>query len=241
MKGYQILKILVGLILIPAALASTDVHGASVQEDSVLVFKGTIYSKLTKEPVQQATIFYEKLPHFDDMGLANANIHTGEFELNLVEGAMYMVKISAEGFETFQEEMTVLVSESEDVNHREFYLSPDRIHQIISLNNLNFARQQSVISSESFDELNILSDWLIKKPGIVIQLEGHTDFAGGSKANMSLSEDRVNAVKKYMVRRGARRSQIKTKAFGGTKPLTMERSAEARSMNRRVEVRVLKQ
>lgn len=214
--------------------------GEIYQKDSVLTLKGTIYSNLTKEPVPEATIFYEKLPYYDDMGLANANIHTGDFELHLVKNVLYNVRISADGFETFEEEMT-LDKVNPDNESRKFYLNPDRVHQIISLNNLNFSTKQSVISEDSYDELDILSDWLFKKPNIIIQLEGHTDFAGGEEANMKLSEERVEAVRRYMIRQGVKRNQVKTKAFGGSKPLTRDRSAEGKSMNRRVEVRILKQ
>jgi OOP family OmpA-OmpF porin len=75
---------------------------------------------------------------------------------------------------------------------------------------------------------------------IVIQLEGHTDNQGSSKANLALSEDRVEAVKKYLVAKGIGKDRVKTKAFGGSQPLSNEMTQEARAMNRRVEMRILK-
>ena len=75
---------------------------------------------------------------------------------------------------------------------------------------------------------------------IVIQLEGHTDNQGSSKANLALSEDRVEAVKKYLVVKGIAKDRIKTKAFGGSQPLSNEMTQDARAMNRRVEMRILK-
>ena len=57
---------------------------------------------------------------------------------------------------------------------------------------------------------------------------------------MELSESRVEAVKKYLVGKGISKGRIKTKAFGGTHPLKNEMSQEARAMNRRVEMRILK-
>jgi outer membrane protein OmpA-like peptidoglycan-associated protein len=73
-----------------------------------------------------------------------------------------------------------------------------------------------------------------------IQLEGHTDNSGDAKTNMKISEDRVEVVKKYLVLKGISKDRVKTKAFGGTKPLSNDRSAKAHSLNRRVEMRVLK-
>jgi outer membrane protein OmpA-like peptidoglycan-associated protein len=75
---------------------------------------------------------------------------------------------------------------------------------------------------------------------IVIQLEGHTDVAGDTKKNMELSKDRVEAVKKYIVSKGILKDRIKTKAFGGTQPLSLEKTEDAKALNRRVEMRVLR-
>jgi OmpA-OmpF porin, OOP family len=73
-----------------------------------------------------------------------------------------------------------------------------------------------------------------------IRLEGHTDNVGNSKANMELSQSRVDAVKKYMVDKGIAKNRIETKAFGGSQPLANEMTPEARAKNRRVEMRILK-
>ena len=75
---------------------------------------------------------------------------------------------------------------------------------------------------------------------IEIQLEGHTDSQGNASANMELSQDRVEAAKKYLVSKGIDKGRVKTKAFGGTQPLSNEKTEEALALNRRVEMRVLK-
>jgi outer membrane protein OmpA-like peptidoglycan-associated protein len=73
-----------------------------------------------------------------------------------------------------------------------------------------------------------------------IQLEGHTDTRGNADQNMNLSQERVDAVKGYIVGKGIQENRIKTRAFGGTKPLSTEDTEEAHASNRRVEVRILK-
>lgn len=77
-------------------------------------------------------------------------------------------------------------------------------------------------------------------PPMVIQLEGHTDFGGDPKESMKLSQQRVEAVKNYILSKGISKSKVKTKAFGGTQPLSRENTDQARKMNRRVVVRILK-
>ena len=73
-----------------------------------------------------------------------------------------------------------------------------------------------------------------------IQLEGHTDYRGSKKLNMELSQQRVEAVKTYLIGKNIAARRIKTKAFGGNQPLIREQSIEASQINRRVEVRILK-
>ena len=77
-------------------------------------------------------------------------------------------------------------------------------------------------------------------PKVEIQLEGHTDNQGSADANLKLSQDRVDAVKKYLSSKGINKDRVKTKAFGGTQPLATEKTEEAQALNRRVEMRVLK-
>lgn len=75
---------------------------------------------------------------------------------------------------------------------------------------------------------------------MVIQLEGHTDYLGDPAKNMKLSEQRVEAVRSYLVSKGIHKNRIKLKAFGGTMPLSRDNTPEGHRLNRRVEMRILK-
>jgi outer membrane protein OmpA-like peptidoglycan-associated protein len=57
--------------------------------------------------------------------------------------------------------------------------------------------------------------------------------------NLKLSEDRVIAVRDYLISRGVPKARVKTKAFGGSMPLSRENTEEAHKLNRRVEARIL--
>ncbi len=107
------------------------------------------------------------------------------------------------------------------------------------LNNLNFDAGRSVISSSSFSELDEVVLMLKKNPRMVIQLEGHTDTRGNANANLALSEERVKAVKSYLASKGGSKSRIKTKAFGGSMPISREDTEASHALNRRVELRIL--
>ena len=112
--------------------------------------------------------------------------------------------------------------------------------QTIILNHLIFSQGKSVIDPKSYPELDEVVQMMKENTRIEIQLEGHTDNVGSPKANLELSQSRVDAVKKYMVEKGIAKGRIQTKAFGGSQPLANEMTPEARAKNRRVEMRILK-
>ncbi len=112
--------------------------------------------------------------------------------------------------------------------------------QTIRLSHLIFTQGKAVINPQSYTELDEVVAMMKVNEKIEIQLEGHTDSQGNASANMELSQDRVDAVKKYLVSKGIDKNRVKTKAFGGTQPLSNEKTEEARSLNRRVEMRILK-
>lgn len=75
--------------------------------------------------------------------------------------------------------------------------------------------------------------------GASVQVYGHTDGIGPDAANMQLSIDRANAAA-AVIREARPDLQLDVQGFGETKPLAREGGdddAEARTQNRRVEVR----
>jgi outer membrane protein OmpA-like peptidoglycan-associated protein len=112
--------------------------------------------------------------------------------------------------------------------------------ETIVLDHLIFAQSKAIIDPKSFSQLDEVAQMMKENEKIEIQLEGHTDNQGNAGLNLELSQKRVDAVKKYLVEKGVQKNRIKTKAFGGSQPLKNEMTPEARALNRRVEMRILK-
>lgn len=215
-------------------------HHSFLRGDTIIRVKGRVLDEKTGTPVA-ASIFYEKLPYYDDMGTAKSNSSEGAFEIFLLKNVSYTIHIKAGGYDAVQEELTVASGPGTDEMTKEYLLAPDKANEMIKLDNLIFERGRSKISAVSFEELDRLVTWLNERPSTYIQLEGHTDFEGNASANLQLSQERVDAVKEYLVSKGIKKARVETKAFGGTQPLTLERSDEGKRKNRRVEVRVIKE
>lgn len=207
-------------------------NGQAVDSSAVQV-NGRVFNASTDEPVD-ARITYESLPYGSKIG-----IFTGAtFSFTLKEGKDYKLLVTAEGFAPYHE--TIRYNEAEGgIIEKPVPLQPTGVNRLIRLEKLIFALGKAKISEASYEELDELVAMLKNNENMQIQLEGHTDFRGNEKLNMKLSEERVEAVKDYLVSKGISKRRIKTKAFGGSRPLSREDDAESRRRNRRVEVRIL--
>jgi OOP family OmpA-OmpF porin len=117
--------------------------------------------------------------------------------------------------------------------------SKHSVGHVMRLDNVIFQVGRSKISEDSYSELDVVVKMMKENATMVIQLEGHTDYLGDAKENMKLSKARVEAVKEYLVSKNINKSRVKTKAFGGTQPLSRDDTPEAHRLNRRVELRIL--
>jgi outer membrane protein OmpA-like peptidoglycan-associated protein len=95
------------------------------------------------------------------------------------------------------------------------------------------------IRPESEATLKQLYDGLLTGAALSIEIEGHTDDAGNPDSNQTLSEKRAFAVKTYLQDKAPAffpDNRINVKAFGQSKPLVPNSSAENRAKNRRVTI-----
>ena len=110
-----------------------------------------------------------------------------------------------------------------------------------TLDNVYFDTAKVTLKAESNKTLNDLFDILKAKPTMIIELQGHTDNVGNTTANQKLSEDRANAVKDYLEKKGIASSRITTKGFGDTQPIEDNSTEEGRKKNRRTVVKIVKE
>lgn len=85
--------------------------------------------------------------------------------------------------------------------------------------------------------LDEVSYALIKYPEIRITIEGHTDIIGPERYNDTLSINRANAGKNYLLNKGVPSGQIDVKGFGYSMPRDTNDTVDGRAQNRRIEFR----
>jgi OOP family OmpA-OmpF porin len=213
--------------------------------DTLIYAEGKIINAATKEPIA-ARITYQSLPYGSKVGFLSGN----SFSFPLYDNEKYSILVEANGFAPSK---YMLDPASADGNRRvikdiELGLpgsvavhaeTAQTVGKVMRLDALIFQVGNALISMESYPELDQVVKMLHDNPRMVIQLEGHTDVKGDPKKNLQLSRDRVEAVRDYLIGKGVTKTKVKTKAFGGTSPLSRENTDEAHKLNRRVEVRIL--
>ncbi len=227
------------ILFLGLLLFSIASSASMLEPDSLVSYKGVVVDKFSGKPLVGVDVLYKKIPYESEIGILKTN-DKGEFEAYFRASESYSLQITFSGYLSLSEIIHPLENSDENLTRTDrFELKLGGVGSILSLHNLNFEQGKSKITQDSFDELNKLVSMLKETSSMVIQLEGHTDFRGSPTANLKLSEERVNAVKDYLVSNSILKDRILTKAFGGAQPLTQENSNEARAKNRRVEVRII--
>ena len=107
-----------------------------------------------------------------------------------------------------------------------------------ALQGIQFETGKAVIKPVSYPILNSIAKVVIDNPTYKLTVEGHTDDVGEDEMNMTLSQDRADAVAKYLISNGADPMRVTGLGFGETKPVDTNESKAGKARNRRVELKV---
>ncbi|WP_317127856.1 OmpA family protein [Mucilaginibacter terrenus] len=99
--------------------------------------------------------------------------------------------------------------------------------------NIQFEFDSSVLRTSSYPVLDATSADL-RSSGKTVEIAGYASSEGTAAHNMSLSRDRANSVKTYLVNSGVSASKLKVKGYGETNPIADNSTEEGRVLNRRV-------
>lgn len=112
---------------------------------------------------------------------------------------------------------------------------PIKIGTVIVLEGINFASGSYDIDAGSDDILEKAYLSMANHPEIVVEISGHTDSRGGRDMNMTLSKNRAEAVKQWLVNKGISASRIETQGYGPDQPRASNDTEDGRYQNRRIE------
>jgi len=199
-----------------------------------LIFRGKVVNAKDGIPIAAAV----QLTGIGFEENLNASSSTGLFEIRIPDEIKgFDISIKAPGFMSHEE---ILENISPDGKIELFSLEPLIVGSTIRLNKVYFERGKAVLLDNSFAELDRVVEMLLENPDIKIELSGHTDNQGNAKLNLKLSQERVEAVKSYIISGNVDAKRVKGKGYGGTRPVASNASEDTRRLNRRVEFKILK-
>ena len=107
---------------------------------------------------------------------------------------------------------------------------------VVDMGDVLFDTGKSDLRPEAREDLAKLSGIVLNYPSLRLTIEGHTDNTGNAEINQTLSEQRANAVRDYLVNQGLAAGSLSAQGLGMNNPVADNGTAEGRQKNRRVEI-----
>lgn len=111
----------------------------------------------------------------------------------------------------------------------------ERIRQ--SAAGIFFDVNKDVIQARSYANLDKLVTIMNEFPEATVSIEGHTDSDGDNAKNLTLSQQRADAVKKYLIEHGVAADRLTATGFGETMPILVN-GKEDKNKSRRVDFKL---
>lgn len=164
----------------------------------------------------------------------------GKFTVELPAGDKYTISIKNLNDTTAYGNLNIPA-----LGPNQFYSEPFKVNiqyepaRTFTLDNVHFDFGKSTIRPESYPELQELVDYLKSKEEVKVEIAGHTDNVGKDADNLKLSQQRAEAIRNYVIKKGIKAERIRAKGYGATQPVADNSTDAGRQQNRRTEVRIL--
>jgi outer membrane protein OmpA-like peptidoglycan-associated protein len=99
-----------------------------------------------------------------------------------------------------------------------------------------FATGKFELQPTAREALAKFSGIVLAHPGLKMQVEGYTDIVGSDTFNQTLSENRANSVRAYLIAQGIDPTSITAVGYGKSNPVASNDTSSGRQQNRRVEI-----
>ena len=107
---------------------------------------------------------------------------------------------------------------------------------IVSMSDVLFDTGKYSLKPGAREKLAKVAGILLAYPALNIDVGGYTDNVGGDQMNQTLSENRADSVRDYLVQEGVAKGSVTAKGFGNTLAVASNDNAAGRQQNRRVEL-----
>ncbi|SFE97186.1 Outer membrane protein OmpA [Chitinophaga sp. CF118] len=122
-----------------------------------------------------------------------------------------------------------------------------RVNEAIAIQQIYYELNEYTLSASSYPALDKLADVLLSHPQMEVEISAHTDSTGTTAFNQQLSEKRAMNCVAYLISKGVPKNRLQYKGYGSSKPVAPNTfpdgtdNPEGRRLNRRIELKILKQ
>jgi outer membrane protein OmpA-like peptidoglycan-associated protein len=107
---------------------------------------------------------------------------------------------------------------------------------VVNMADVLFQSGKYELSTDAQLKLAKLTGIIQAHPGLNLAIEGYTDTTGTPEFNMTLSQQRADAVRTFLISQGLSADTITSKGMGQADPVADNSTAAGRKLNRRVEI-----
>lgn len=112
------------------------------------------------------------------------------------------------------------------------------VNELLSNGKIGFQTGKATIQKESFILLADIKSAVSQCTDTRFEVSGHTDSTGSLSLNMTLSEQRAQAVVDHLVGLGLEASRLTSTGYGPNKPIADNTTPVGRAQNRRIEFKI---
>lgn len=170
---------------------------------------------------------------------SKTNSLTGKFLVSLPSGKNYGLIVNANEYLFHSENFDIPQATEYQEVEKDIALNSMKKDVKIVLKNVFFETGSATLKPTSYAELGRLTQLLNENPTLKIEISGHTDNIGGKASNLKLSEDRAKAVVEFLKTEGTASERLTYKGYAFDQPIADNATEEGRSLNRRVEFKVM--
>ncbi len=109
----------------------------------------------------------------------------------------------------------------------------------LDLRGVKFHNDSAKLTDDAKRVLDGVAAALREQPSIGIEVGGYTDSVGNDQYNLTLSQNRAESVRQYLIGKGLASSSLTAVGYGESSPIASNDTAEGREANRRVEFKVV--
>lgn len=205
---------------------------------NLALLSGKIIDEVTQKPIE-AKITITDNDKNEVLAEFHSNELTGEYLVSLPAGKNYGVTIEKEKHLFHSENIYLVKRKGYNQLTKDVQLLNISKGSKVVLNNIFFRTGSYQLGNNSNPELTRLVKLMKQNPKIQIEIAGHTDNVGDENSNKTLSKNRAEAVKRYLVAKGIPAQRISSRGYGSAQPIADNSTSSGRSKNRRTEFIIL--